>query len=268
MGSGKTHHLKEGRPPYIVAGRSGIGTCTSGVRTPAGLTGTGSTPVTPQEDAVTASSCHFSNCVGCRESAQPEVAQRRAPLSHLGRVPFLHSESSSETTLLVLIIGNSRSETCTRSSGSSAKHNDMDIEIGVGIGKFKLGVALEDPLWDTLGDHVPFKRNFLQKNAGLDFHDDHIIVYFDNDGCSAAIEVLKGEASIGGINLMGISSREAKRQIRLLDKEAKISGDVLEAPSIGLSFYLSRSTGRRIVASLLVFNQSYLLNNDLADYTL
>lgn len=194
------------------------------------------------------------------------MEQGRAPPSHPGR--DLSALRSSEITLLVLIFGSRNPETCTRSSGSSAKHDDMDIEIGVGIGKFKLGVALDDPLWDTLGNHAPFKRNFLQKNAGLDFHDDHVIVYFDNDGCSAAIEVLRGEASIDGINFMGISSREAKQQIKLLSREIKISGDTIEAPSIGLSLCLSRSTGKRMVDSLLVFNQSYLLNNDLAEYTL
>lgn len=144
----------------------------------------------------------------------------------------------------------------------------MNIEIGVGIGEFKLGVALDDPLWDTLGNHTPFKRNFLQKNAGLDFDDHHTIVYFDNDNYSAAIEILRGEALLGGINLIGLSPREAKQQITLLDKEIKTDGDVIEARSIGLSLYLSRSTGNKIVRSLLVSNQSYLINNDLVEYPL
>ena len=142
----------------------------------------------------------------------------------------------------------------------------MNIEPQVGVERFKLGVSINDPLWDEIGENVPFKRNFLQKNSALHFPNERVIIYFDSQNLSAAIEMLGDDAYFHGGKLIGMSVAEVKKFLSSAEKDFSFEENVLTANSLGLSFYITRKGRRRVVASVLVFNENYINDNDLAEY--
>lgn len=142
----------------------------------------------------------------------------------------------------------------------------MNIEPRIGVERFKLGVPLDSPLWDEIGENVPFKRNFSQKNPALRFSDQCLIIYFDNQNLSAAIEMLGNDAYFHEDNLIGLSVAEVKKLLGGTEKDFSYHEDVLTANSLGMSFYIVRKGKRRVVGSVLVFNENYINDNDLAEY--
>lgn len=139
----------------------------------------------------------------------------------------------------------------------------MKLEPMIGADSFKLGVSFNDPLWNQIGENVPFKRNFLQKNPALDFPSKGVIVYFDNDNYSAGIEILGESAIFNGFNLIGVPLNEIKIWLKPLGYDFTHENDSIDIPKLGLSLYISKNQGREIVSSLVIFNESYIENNDL-----
>ena len=141
----------------------------------------------------------------------------------------------------------------------------MNIEPLVGIGKFKLGVELSDPLWSEIGEYLPFQRNYLQKNPSIRFPTDRVIVYFDNKNMSAAVEVLGNLALYKDSNLIGLSVKQAKILLGESENRLSYDGDVLTSDTLKISLYIVKRANKRVVGSILSFNESYLNDNDLID---
>lgn len=139
----------------------------------------------------------------------------------------------------------------------------MRIEPMIGADSFKLGVALNDPLWDQIAENFSFKRNFLQKNPALDFPSKGVIVYFDNDDYSAGIEILGGSAVFDGFDFIDISLSELKNWLKSSNYDFIYENDSVDIAELGISLYISRQSGKKIVRSLVIFNDSYMNNNDL-----
>ncbi|QFP77566.1 hypothetical protein [Deinococcus sp. AJ005] len=139
----------------------------------------------------------------------------------------------------------------------------MNIEPMVGVGQFKLGIGLDDPLWTEIGEHHPFKRNFMQENPSLSFPLHRTVVYFDNQNLSAAVEILGDSANFKSTNLIGLSVSEVRTLIGGEAGEYSYQDDVLTSISLNMSFYIFRRARKQVIRSVLVFADSYLTEDDL-----